>query len=368
MKKELQPKYYNPKNILNKKAIYNMIMGERSNGKTYSILKYCIQECIKNKSTFAILRRWKEDITGRRATSIFTAINDNNEISKITNGEFDRITYYAGKFYLGVYDSESGKVIYNDKDLIAYAFAISEGEHLKSTAYPTITNILFDEFITNKVYLQDEFIHFMNIISTIIRQRTNVKIFMLGNTVNKFCPYFQEMGLINIPTMKQGTIDVYKYGESDLKVAVEYCESIKDSKQNNHYFAFDNPKLNMITGGAWELNLYPHLIIKYKPKDIIFTYFIEFNGNLYQCEIINLDNNIFTYIHIKTTPLKNNSKDLIYTLEDSTKINYHKNILSPSLNIHKKVLYFYKSNKVFYQNNEVGDSISNYLKICKRGV
>ena len=36
---------------------------------------------------------------------------------------------------------------------------------------------------------------FMNVLSTIIRDRENIKIFMLGNTVNKYCPYFDEMGL-----------------------------------------------------------------------------------------------------------------------------------------------------------------------------
>ena len=55
--------------------------------------------------------------------------------------------------------------------------------------------ILFDEFITKGMYLTDEFMAFMNTLSTIIRQRDNVKIFMCGNTVNKFNPYFEEMGL-----------------------------------------------------------------------------------------------------------------------------------------------------------------------------
>ena len=68
---------------------------------------------------------------------------------------------------------------------------------------------------------------------------------------------FAEMGLTHIDKMKQGTIDVYTYGTSELTVAVEYCESMKGSKENNYYFAFNNPKLNMITSGAWELNLYP---------------------------------------------------------------------------------------------------------------
>ena len=32
------------------------------------------------------------------------------------------------------------------------------------------------------------------------------------------------------------------------------------------YFAFNNPKLQMITSGAWEMAIYPHNKVKYKPK------------------------------------------------------------------------------------------------------
>lgn len=368
MEKEKKKKYYTLKNILGKKATYNLIIGERSNGKTYGVLKYCVEQYFKTGGTFAIIRRWQEDLRGKRAGEVFSALNVNGEISKISKGLFDRIVYSAGKFYLGNYDENLGKAVYSDNDVIAYAFTLADTEHNKSISYPTITNILFDEFITNRVYLQNEFIHFMNTVSTIIRDRNNVKIFMLGNTVNRFCPYFNEMGLNNIPNMKQGNIDIYRYGDSNLTVAVEYCESLKDSKENNHYFAFNNPKLQMITGGAWELDIYPHLMEKYNPQDILLTYFIKFNGEIFQCEIIQLDDNIFTYIHNKTTPLKEKPQDIIYSLEDSISINYHKNILKPSLQIHRKILYFYQANKVFYQDNKIGDSITNYLKICKGGL
>ena len=187
------------------------------------------------------------------------------------------------------------------------------------------------------------------------------------NTVNKFCPYFKEMGLTNILSMKQGSIDLYTYGESKLKVAVEYADSKKKFKKNNFYFAFNNPKLKMITGGAWELNIYPHAPVKWLPKNIIFTYFIDFNDNIYQCEIINKDNNVFTYIHEKTTPIKNPDKDIIYTLDYNPKINYNVNILKPLTEYQNKITWFYTHDRVYYQDNNVGDAINNYLKICKRG-
>lgn len=364
MAKKRELKYYSLDNILKKNCVYNVIIGERSNGKTYAVLKYGIEQYFKNGGQIAIIRRWKEDITGKRASDMFSALNYNGEVKKASNGEYEGITYYAGKFYVCKY-ADNGKPLYSDSDCIGYVFALSDTEHNKSISYPRVTTILFDEFLTKFTYLQDEFVLFMNTISTIIRQRTNVKIFMLGNTVNKYCPYFAEMGLTHIEKMKQGTIDVYTYGTSELTVAVEYCESLKESKENNFYFAFNNPKLSMITSGAWELNIYPHLPIKYKPKDVLFRYFIIFNDKIYQCNVIDVDGEMFTYIHNKTTNIQDKDNDLIYTLEYSHKLNYNRNIYKPINSLQKKLLWFFINDKVFYQSNEVGDAISNYLKICK---
>lgn len=359
-------KYYSLNKINKKNATYNVIFGERSNGKTYATLKQALENYFSDGSQFAYIRRWSVDVQPKRMNNLFNAIIEDGYLEKLSGGKFTAIFYRTGRFYLCTYN-DKGKPIYNEEDIIGYAFSLSENEHNKANSYPRVTTIIFDEFLTNKIYLPDEFILFMNTVSTIVRQRTNVKIYMLGNTVNKFCPYFKEMGLTNILSMKQGSIDLYTYGESKLKVAVEYADSKKKFKKNNFYFAFNNPKLKMITGGAWELNIYPHAPVKWLPKNIIFTYFIDFNDNIYQCEIINKDTNVFTYIHEKTTPIKNPDKDIIYTLDYNPKINYNVNILKPLTDYQNKITWFYTHDRVYYQDNNVGDAINNYLKICKRG-
>ena len=359
-------KYYSLNRINKKDATYNVIFGERSNGKTYATLKQVLENYFNDGSQFAYIRRWSVDVQPKRMNNLFNAIIEDGYLEKLSGGKFTSIFYRTGRFYLCTYN-DKGKPIYNEEDVLGYAFSLSENEHNKANSYPRVTTIIFDEFLTNKIYLPDEFILFMNTVSTIVRQRTNVKIYMLGNTVNKYCPYFKEMGLTNILTMKQGTIDLYTYGDSKLKVAVEYADSKKKFKKNNFYFAFNNPKLKMITGGAWELNIYPHAPVKWLPKNILFTYFIDFNDNLYQCEIISKDENVFTFIHEKTTPIKNPDKDIIYTMDYNPKINYNINILKPVNDFQNKITWFYTHDRVYYQNNEVGDAINNYLKICKRG-
>lgn len=357
----MRMKYYSLKNILSKNAQYNIIFGERSNGKTYAVLKYGLEQFAINKKQMAIVRRWQDDFTGKRGVTMFESLVVNGEVSKITNGEWSGIYYYGSRWYLCRYDS-SGKRENCDTPF-AYGFAITGMEHDKSTSYPNITTICFDEFLSRNAYLQDEFILFMNTISTIIRQRKDIKIFMLGNTVNKYCPYFKEMGLDHIKQMKEGDIDVYRYGDSDLIVAVEYTKPNKAGKDSDSYFAFNNPKLSMITGGAWEIDIYPHCPTKYKPSDIIFNYYIEFSGDVLHCEIIMKDDLMFTFIHRKTTPL-NYEKDFIYTTEYSPRPNVKRNITKPKTPIEKKIADFFVKDKVFYASNEIGEIVRNYLIWC----
>ena len=362
----MKTKYYSLKNILSKNCIYNMIFGERSNGKTYAALKYGLENFCRDGSQTAIIRRWREDFTGKRGQTMYDALVSNGEIERLTSGEYTSVYYYGSRWFLCRYD-EDGKRIQHDKPF-AYGFALSSMEHDKSTSYPDITTIVFDEFLTRTMYIPDEFVLFMNTISTIIRHRTDVKIFMLGNTVNKYCPYFKEMGLSHIKEMQPGDIDIYQYGNSDLTVAVEYTRPNKQGKESDMYFAFDNPKLSMITGGSWEIDIYPHCPVKYKPKDVLFTYFIEFSGDLLQCEIIQHEDLCFTFIHRKTTDLKDPDNDIIYSPEYDPRSNWKRKITKPRTAIETKIAEHYNRDKVFYADNEVGEIVRNYLLWCGKAV
>lgn len=360
---ENEIKFYSLQNILKQNADYNIIFGERSNGKTYALLEYAIKNFVAKGTQTAYIRRWREDLKGKRAETLFQNHIQNGFVSRETNDNYNNIVYKNGKFYLSK-ETENEKLIYEKP--FCYCFALSEMEHDKSTSYPEITTIIFDEFLTRRYYLPDEFILFMNLLSTIIRQRNNVKIFMLGNTVNKYCPYFTEMGLKNVTIQKQGTIDVYSFGVDGCKIAVEYAAPVETKKASNKYFCFDNDKLKMITGGKWELEAYPHLPVKYKPKDIQFIYYIIFGENILQCEIINNGFDYFTFIHQKTTPIKDTENSLIYSLESNGKPNFKRRLISSLSDIEKKIAAFFVADKVFYQNNEIGEIVRNYIQVSNK--
>ena len=370
-KKQPESEHYSLQPILALGAHYNMIFGERSNGKTYAALEYAIRLFATMGFQTAIIRRMNEDFISKRAASYFNPLVKNTVVSKYTDGEYTDIYYYAGRWYFARYEENVRGVtkrIINEKPF-AYAFALSQMEHEKSNGYPDIKTIVFEEFISRMGYLPDEFVLFMNMISTIVRDRNDVKIFMLGNTVNKYCPYFEEMGLRHIRNMNQGDIDVYaiKHASGEtLKIAVEYCKSREKGKKSDFYFAFDNQKLEMITNGIWEIDIYPHCPIKFRPKDILFTYFIEFNRDLLQCEIVQVGDSMFTFVHRKTTELKDTDNDLIYSTKFDSRPNWRRNIKQPVLDIEKRILWFYKADKVFYQDNNVGEIVRNYLMWCSK--
>lgn len=362
---EPEIKFYSLDRILSKKCQYNIIIGERSNGKTYACLEYALRNYISNGEQTAYIRRYREDFRGKRGDSLYSNHIHNGLVSQLTGGEYDTITHRAGRWYLARYDNDLGKPV-SQEEPFCFGFSLSETEHDKSTSFPNITTVIFDEFLTRQYYLPNEFVLFMNSLSTIIRHRDNVKIFMLGNTVNKYCPYFREMGLGHVADMEQGSIDIYTYGESKLRVAVERCAPAnKGGKRSDLYFAFNNPELQMITGGAWEIALYPHLPLKYKNSDIVFIYFINFDDNLLQCEIINVENSYFTYIHRKSTPIQNEDEDIIFSEEYDTRPNHYRNIRRPVDNLTRRIADFFKAEKIFYQDNEVGEVVRNYLNYCK---
>ena len=93
-------KFYSLAPILSKDCQYNIIFGERSNGKTYAILKYILENYCKHGHQGALVRRWKEDFRGKRGQQMFDALVSDGLVSRLTDGKYTTIYSYSGKWYL----------------------------------------------------------------------------------------------------------------------------------------------------------------------------------------------------------------------------------------------------------------------------
>ena len=346
---------------------YYVVIGERSNGKTYSSLDMALEHNAETEEEFAYIRRFGEDIRPKNLGNLFNAHMENHRIEEIYGGKYNQVEYKSNKFTL-TRIMEDGKL---DPDIeprvIGRAFDLNSMEHYKSISFPRVTTIIFDEFLSRMGYLTNEFMLFQNALSTIIRDRDNVKIIMLGNTVNKYCPYFSEMGLKHVNEQKQGSVDVYRYGSSGLEVIVEYCESASKhgGKASDVYFAFDNPQLKMITTGTWEIGIYPHLPCSYKPKDVVQEFFIEFEHELLHGLVIAPpDYHPFVFLHPKTTEIKKDS-DYVYTTQPTASKFRMQGLVRHDDKLSKFIKKAIAEGRVFYATNETGEVFRNFLMWCQ---
>ena len=345
--------YYSLKRILKCNATYNVIYGKRSNGKTYSV----VERALANNWKLAYIRRFDEEITRKNLQSLITP----HDIAKHTKGEWNGCCYQSNCFYFTF--TENGKVLRKAKEPFCHCFALNTMETTKGADNGYFPIILFDEFITRRFYLPNEFVLFQNLLSSIIRDRDGSEIYMLANTVNQSCPYFAEMGLTRIDKMKQGEIQIIDYGDSGLRVAVEYCNDTTNTVKTSKYFAFDNPQLKMITNGKWEIKGYPHCPISVNRDNIAFVFFVVFEEHIVRGNVVNDNGNVFVlfnpHTNINRTLTEN---DVVYKIDVSPYPLWCQSINETPTDAHKIIRELITRNKMYFSDNTTGEIIRNWLK------
>ena len=238
--------YYSLDRINAENSDVNLIIGQRGNGKTYSCLNFFLHQYRKTKKRFCYIRRWEEDIKTFRMEQLFYPLK--KEIIALFGEDFN-IVYHQHKFWL--VNKDGVKI-----DVVGYTLSISQVSHTKSTPYTDVGFILFDEFIqmAGENILRDEKTKYENTISTVCRDKTDIKIYCCANTVSKFSWLLIYYGF-EINKLVQGDIVTKEYPKDDdkkltLRVSLEYCATNKEiGKKTGKYLS--NPK--MITSGDWDI-------------------------------------------------------------------------------------------------------------------
>lgn len=362
-------KYYSLKKILSLDCEYNVIYGKRSSGKTYAFLVYAVEQYWKDRqSEFAYIRRWDSDIKQPKMRSLFSALVKNHEIERITGGKYNGVTFYSGQFFM--VNTEDDTI---EKLKIGECFALNTWESNKGGAYPYIRNICLDEFISRNGYIggmtdsSSEFSIFMNVLSTIIRDRTDCRVFLLGNSIELYNnPYINEMGLKKVKKQAMGTIDVYKYGDGKdaMKVAVEYTHDTSNtSKTNKKYFAFDNPALSVITSGGWTIDIYPHLGLdeRIKDRDIVQRFYLYFDEEWVAMDYVISETSEFVYVHPQTKPVDMfDENNIVFTFEGYTNPNIVRSLYHSPYPSVKRLRMLFEMNKFIYSSNIMGEIIRSW--------
>ena len=270
--------HYNLDNIDKLGARFNLIYGERSNGKSYQVKhKKGVEKYLKTGRRFILMRRWKEEITSEKIEQYFQDV----DVAKLTDGKYNCITLYRKCLYLSIYDNETGKTKRFDK--IGYVVALSTEQNYAGASYLDVDDIIFEEFMSRSVYIPNESNKLMNFYATVDRKRLTTRLWLVGNTISRVCPYINDWGLHSvISSQKQGTIKeiVINGNEEKIKIAIEYCKSTGQSSGTI------GTNAEMINTGAWETQPQPHLPKSLNCYKKLYTFGFQFKSFKFLCDYL----------------------------------------------------------------------------------
>lgn len=347
---------YNIDALVNEDATINIVYGERSNGKSYQIKhKRAILNYLENGNRFILMRRWKEEITTEKIEAYFADV----DIIKITNGKYNCITCYRKTLYLSNYNLESGKTIRGEK--IGYVVALSTEQNYAGASYLDVTDIIFEEFMSRSEYLGGESDKLMNFYSTVDRKRGTTKLWLVGNSISRVCPYLVDWGLDEIVrVIKQGEIRVKYLGtntfddsgnEIMVKLAMEHAPETGRTS-----FAIGKHR-DMMNKGTWQTDPQPHLPKSKKEYKSIYKIMFYYKSFKFLGEYL-IDKENYSNRCWFISPYTKDIKDNILVFSDIVKISkwWQRNIYDPNINNDniKKLLQTFRENMIFYASDLCG--------------
>ena len=364
--------HYNLDNIDSKGATINIIVGERSNGKSYQVKhKKAVEkfwDSYKNDSNhvkrFILMRRLREEITPTLIEQYFQDV----DVVKITNNEYNMITMYRKRLYLSHYNIETNKVTRGM--LIGYVVALNTEQNYAGASYLDVEDIIFEEFMSRKNYLHDEPEKLMNFYCTVDRKRGTTRLWLLGNSITRVCPYLYSWELDKILfRMNQGDIKIIEIPTPDVddnghiiyvKVAIEYC---KESGRSS--FAIGK-HAEMLSKGSWQTDPQPHLVGSYKDYKLIFRIGFFYKGFKFLGEFLYKDNNNLWFIK----PYKGefNKNTIVFSDIIKESINYQRDIYNVTIDnpMVKKVLDLFVESNIFYSDDLCGTEFKEAIDFTIR--
>ena len=207
--------YYSYDKLMSRDWLMAFVIGERGTGKSFGAKVMALKRFLKTGEQFIYIRRYKTELD----TALATFWDDLQ-----SNGYFEDLELKVKKNKTLSEFRCNGKVC-------GYAVPLSTSNILKSTAFPNVSLIIFDEFMLDVGgtyrYLRFEATMMLDIIETVGRLR-DIRTLFLGNATSIYGnPYFAYFDL-SLPynsefkTFKNGAIVVnyirnLKYREAKKK-------------------------------------------------------------------------------------------------------------------------------------------------------
>lgn len=347
--------HYNLDKIDSLNANYNLIYGEKSNGKSYQVKhKKGIEKYLKTGRRFILMRRWESDLTSAWIESYFSDV----DIQKLTNNKYNCVTKFRNELYLTTMTEDFKK---KRGEKIGYAIPISLEQRYSGASFLDVDDIIVEEFMSRGIYIVNEPSKLMTFYSTVDRKRGTTKLWLVGNTVSRVCPYLKDWGLYDImKKQKQGDINttIIHNEENDVKIAIEYCRS-----SGGKTMAIGQAK-NMIDKGEWQTDIQPKLPKSYKAYNILFRFGFQYQSFKFICEYL-VDKQEKKFPCWFIYPYNKNFGDKFIVFSDEVKISpyWQRDIYNITIKNEKLKHLFqsFREDKIFYSSDMCGTDFKQVI-------
>lgn len=346
--------HYSLSKIKTINATYNLIYGEKSNGKSYAVKYDCLKRFCENGEEMVLVRRYDAEIKRARLDMYWSDM----PIDIISGGTYNEIYSYGGQLYVAL--NRDGKR--QSVKRFGYSMAINLAQSYSGLEYPKVTTILLEEFISlDGSYLSNELFLFNHIVSTVARRRT-ICVYMLANSISRISPYWREYGVDEvIKNQEQGTICIIDretlQGDTQ-RVAVEYC-----ANTTGRSLMFTGQRASMINEGKWLTTEQPKLPYPRNEWECLYNFVVEYKRDKFFVEYLIRDNEFCLYVTPKTTPIKAGTRLITDKSSCNPLASYGLKPLAPK---ERLVFDLLSNGKVFFCDNQTGTEFSECLKNIKR--
>lgn len=362
------PKEFNILSYINLKARWQVLMSDRSNGKTTNTLLIGMIMNYLYGTQIQYIRQRETMIAPKNSRDIFTTILQFDYVSKITDGEFNSIEYKAKRWYFCNRDDD-GNVLNQCENHFMMMLSIDRQEDYKSSYNAPFGDfIVFDEFI-GRFTPVNEFVEFNQLLKTIIRERMSAIIFLLANNINTEHCYFDELEIMDTcRLLTRGDKQLIESKRGTLVNVVLFESRVQQKKErsiiNKLYFGWGNPLMSSITGEAdWAIDDYQHEPINLSGVRVLMSNcYIMHNNILIRLEV-RTSNELPVYIHCyKAQELHDDS--IVFTLKNIEDSRYIYGVGYSKL--HKWIYSMYRKNLFYYRTNIVGTLVTDYYTNAKK--
>lgn len=229
-------RWYSLERILEKDCDYNFIFSGRGPGKSTAMVNHLI-DCFENeKSEYGAPAQFVRMVRYDWAVSRTMMKGWFNEVNQAHFAEYGRwVDFRYGEWRARDLADDGTRDEDSPYQVMGYIMPLNAQDDYKSGVdYSNVTNIVFEEFVQlrERDYVESETDLFMSALSTIVRNRQNVKVWFIGNTLTKYNPYFQMFGLdIDRIGMQPGDIKTFRvdgFGGHGATIALEYAEMAQE--------------------------------------------------------------------------------------------------------------------------------------------